>query len=814
MNTTKLIFDWTTFYMAFADKLLTYKNSRTELLAILRAAHEQIGLRCQFANFNDIDPFTVFGAFNKGITKANRLALISALAELMDIKVAQPTDFDGVPVLMNMMAIVTWNEEDIGDVWRLFEVAINYADSLSENNRVLFVKLYNAASKHKGISWNITVGLYWIRPYTYLNLDSVNRSFLLNNEKFESIKTISKLNRVPDAETYLKIIDICRESFNEDEITYRNFPELSHTAWLKPASNMHGQGKKLAEANCIQWFEPLIQALKDLGGDASPDATRSQIVANLNLSNDIANETYDDTGVKKFDREVAFARQYLIYEKIIDGSTYGNWSLTEKGKNTTMTDELAEEIFYKWVNILAEHNKDVKRETSERYFWLYALGKNANEWEDFYSQGIIAAEWDALDNLTQYQDKKVLREKIKELYGAERIRNISTFLWNFHHTINVGDIIFARISLGSSMNEIIGRGIVESDYIFIPERDKYKHVRKINWTHKGSWDYPAKSVTNDLVNVTVHTEYVQKLEELIVGDADALFADDEVKYDDYRQDDFLGEVFMSAEQYETLTSILYKKRNLILQGAPGVGKTYAAKRLAYSMIGEKDTRRVMVVQFHQSYSYEDFIMGFRPAKDGFELVEGPFYTFCKKAQDDLERDYFFIIDEINRGNLSKIFGELLMLIESDKRGEKLRLLYSNELFSVPKNVYIIGLMNTADRSLAMMDYALRRRFAFYEMIPAFDSSGFVTTIENSGHDKFAALIERVKELNEAIAKDESLGDGFRIGHSYFCTDDEVTDYWLASVVNFEILPLLNEYWFDEKSKIDSWAKKLRGILND
>lgn len=153
------------------------------------------------------------------------------------------------------------------------------------------------------------------------------------------------------------------------------------------------------------------------------------------------------------------------------------------------------------------------------------------------------------------------------------------------------------------------------------------------------------------------------------------------------------------------------KKNIILQGAPGVGKTFAAKRLAYAIMGEMNSSRVMMVQFHQSYCYEDFVMGFRPSKDGFELTSGPFYQFCKTAQIDNEHDYFFIIDEINRGNLSKIFGELL--IEKDKRGEKMRLLYSNEQFAVPRNVHIIGMMNTSDRSLAMIDYALRRRFAFF-----------------------------------------------------------------------------------------------------
>jgi 5-methylcytosine-specific restriction protein B len=207
-------------------------------------------------------------------------------------------------------------------------------------------------------------------------------------------------------------------------------------------------------------------------------------------------------------------------------------------------------------------------------------------------------------------------------------------------------------------------------------------------------------------------------------------------------------------------------------------------------------------------------MGYRPTKEGFDLSYGPFYDFCKTAQDDNERDYFFIIDEINRGNLSKIFGELLMLIETDKRGEKLRLLYSNELFSVPKNVHIIGMMNTADRSLALIDYALRRRFAFFELEPAFNSEGFKAILDEKSYPKFTALVEHIKALNEVISKDESLGDGFRIGHSYLCTKEEITDEWLLSVINYELIPLLNEYWFEDQTKIEQWTKKLCGALND
>ena len=261
-----------------------------------------------------------------------------------------------------------------------------------------------------------------------------------------------------------------------------------------------------------------------------------------------------------------------------------------------------------------------------------------------------------------------------------------------------------------------------------------------------------------------------------------------------------------------LVNVLKVKKNIILQGAPGVGKTYAAKRLAYSIMGVKNIERVMMIQFHQSYSYEDFIMGFRPSSTGFELKKGPFYTFCKKAEVDSDNDYFFIIDEINRGNLSKIFGELFMLIENDKRGVELQLLYSDERFSVPKNVYVIGMMNTADRSLAMLDYALRRRFAFFELTPAFKSDGFIKYQEGLHNANLNNLIAQIEQLNVAIQNDESLGQGFKIGHSYFCNSTEVTDVWLNSIIDYEIVPLLNEYWFDETAKVRDWTQKLKGAI--
>ena len=275
---------------------------------------------------------------------------------------------------------------------------------------------------------------------------------------------------------------------------------------------------------------------------------------------------------------------------------------------------------------------------------------------------------------------------------------------------------------------------------------------------------------------------------------------------------FLRDVYMSESGYDALVGVLRNKKNLILQGAPGVGKTFAAKKLAYAMMGEKDESRIQFVQFHQNYSYEDFVMGYKPSGDGFELKYGVFYQFCQTAARQPQKDFFFIIDEINRGNMSKIFGELLMLIERDYRGTPASLAYDGQMFAVPENLYLIAMMNTADRSLAMIDYALRRRFSFFDMEPGFESEGFRTYQAGLNSETLDLLIAGVQELNREIAEDKTLGKGFCIGHSYFCNQSICTDAWLRSVVEYEILPMLREYWFDDASRIQKWENNLRGVL--
>lgn len=298
-----------------------------------------------------------------------------------------------------------------------------------------------------------------------------------------------------------------------------------------------------------------------------------------------------------------------------------------------------------------------------------------------------------------------------------------------------------------------------------------------------------------------------------------------------------------------------KDLNMILYGPPGTGKTYNSVIYAVAICEEKSVQeianeaykdikvrydklksagRISFTTFHQSYGYEEFIEGIKPIIDenkqdiGYTIEPGVFKKFCDNAKsitrtstgiestviEENTEPYVFIIDEINRGNMSKIFGELLMLIENDYRGEKhkIRLAYNDEYFSVPENLYIIGMMNTADRSLAMIDYALRRRFSFFDMTPGFDSVGFKKYQENLDCEVFNKVIDAVKALNIEIAKDDSLGKGFCIGHSYFCNRESIDNMWLENVIEYDIAPMLREYWFDNDKKFKEETDKLLSLI--
>lgn len=719
MSTTNQ-FDWVDFYKEFAGILRSYKRKRPELIDKVLQIYEMTGINLPTLEKDnqivDIDPFTVFGLINKKLTDANRLSILKAISSLFAVKTAVPTAFDSIPVLNPQNATFYYfvgdrADGDIDELWELFESALDYAANPTAEHRVPLSKYFDLAIRKKGNgNSKITMGLYWIAPDSFLNLDQRNTWFIYESGKIpaELVQTLPAIQAKIPSSKYFDIVEKLRAFLQSDASTLKDFKELSFEAW--------------------RYSEQVNQEKKQ--------------------------------------------------EKAQEDRT---------SKGAAVADEDVETTHY----------------------WIYSPGDSAAIWDECYSGGIMAIGWDPIGDLSVFSTKDDMKQAMKDKIDPSKpYKNAAHATWQFVHEMKPGDIVFAK----KGMHLVIGRGVVESGYEFDPNRNHYKNVRKVRWTHKGEWQHPGQAVMKTLTDITAYTDYVEKLNAMFVSDS----VDDEeppvMEYPTYDAEEFLEEVFMDVDSYETLVALVRNKKNVILQGAPGVGKTFAAKRLAYSMMGVKDPNRVMMVQFHQSYSYEDFIMGFRPSENGFELKRGAFYNFCKEAEIDSDNEYFFIIDEINRGNLSKIFGELFMLIESDKRGVELQLLYSDEKFSVPSNVYIIGMMNTADRSLAMLDYALRRRFAFFEMKPGFDTDGFREYRMGLVSEKFDRLINCVDNLNAAITADESLGEGFCIGHSYFCNLKKATDQALSGIVEYELIPLLKEYWFDEPVKVKDWISNLRSAI--
>jgi MoxR-like ATPase len=469
----------------------------------------------------------------------------------------------------------------------------------------------------------------------------------------------------------------------------------------------------------------------------------------------------------------------------------------------------SEDVILSTISLQELETHDEISHNSDKRYWLIAPGERARLWNDMYEEGIIGIGWDDLGDLKQYNSNEDIANKLQEIFDEEGLRtNDSLACFQFANEISDGDIIITK----KGRTSYLGYGVVTSDYIYDNTRNEYHHIRSVNWLKKGEWvEQESNIVIKTLTEITQYTDYVQRLEKLIgIGQEEDL--------QPFTIEDATRDLFLHEDNFKEYLKLLQNKKNVILQGPPGVGKTFIAKRLANALIGFRDSNRVDMVQFHQSYSYEDFIQGFRPNPDtgeGFQLQSGLFYDLCQRAQFNPNDNYVLVIDEINRGNLSKIFGELMMLIERDKRGSEyaLSLTYSaGEEFYVPENLFIIGTMNTADRSIAMVDYALRRRFIFIVLNPEFNSERFKSFLRDKGVaiDLINTIIENMNSLNEEIAGDiNNLGDGYQIGHSYFCPNNENDNKWYNEVIKYEIVPLLKEYWFDEPKRVDDLISSLR-----
>ena len=462
---------------------------------------------------------------------------------------------------------------------------------------------------------------------------------------------------------------------------------------------------------------------------------------------------------------------------------------------------LAQDIVYQNMN---KENEDTKR------YWLYSPGEQASKWEEFYNEGIMAIGWDKLGDLENYTDRKsILEDLINNYGGGEDQRNNVSALDDFcngENKINIGDIVIAK----KGKNTLLGYGKVISDYYFDEERAAYKHYREVKWLKKGVWDANNNLPTKTLTDVTTYNSDIKG-----------------IKYAQYLLDIMNGNT--QSQEDNLIIKLLKYKPQIILQGPPGTGKTREAKRIAKALLdlGENDSlegnEQFKLIQFHPSYSYEDFVRGIIAEtvdeKIKYSVKDKILGSFAQEALKDKDKPYVLVIDEINRANLSAVLGELIYALEY--RGEAVQSMYAiegeNNLI-LPPNLYIIGTMNTADRSVGHIDYAIRRRFAFVNVLPKELEKDFhkelfraVSELFISNYDEYISNPDI--ELKRALTlSNEFKSEDVWLGHSYFITKNTPIDIrW-----EYEIKPILLEYIKDgiliNDIKIGEQMQKIKKIV--
>ena len=686
-------FIWSEIYEEFATKLLEYKNDRKNLISKLQNVYEEIDMKLPKMESNgeilDIDPFTIFGLFNKGITDDNRKRILGEIAKQFNLKNKVPFSFEGIPLVNNLRSTFfnfaeERGENDINNLWEVFESAIRYADNPTQGNKLKIESTYNNVIKQKGIQWNITMGLYWIRPNTYINLDSKNREFIIKQKILpqQFIKEVNQFKNVPNGEQYIQLCDLLLEKIKDGQYGYRDFKELSFIAYERNMSvdtvTQHNTQNTDIAKNTILYGPP------GTGKTYNTVMYAVAIIENKKLE-EIKKENYteviDRYNKYKEDGLIEFTtfHQSYGYEEFIEGIKPVIHS--DEEDETDIQYEVVPGLFKKFCDIagkpiLRKEKYDIGINESPT-IWKISLegsGENSTRTECMRNNHIRIG----------YDE---YGREITNLSKGDAGRNILNY---FINDMSIGDIVMSCYDC----NTVDAIGVVTGEYEWHDEYAQYKRLRKVNWIAKGI------------------------------------------------------------------------KENII--------KINNGSRLSNPTVYKLRMDLSDVMEIIEKYS-----------KNTIEVEE-------KK------KNHVFIIDEINRGNISKIFGELITLIEPTKRigqieGQKVRLPYSQKLFGVPNNVYLIGTMNTADRSIATIDTALRRRFNFKEMLPDSEILDGIYVEDVSIKDIFIKMNKRITVLFD---REHTLG------HAYFLPlKDAPTIETLANIFENSIIPLLQEYFYEDYEKI-------------
>jgi 5-methylcytosine-specific restriction protein B len=624
-------------------------------------------------------------------------------------------------------------------------------------------------------------------------------------------------------------------------------------AWAKNAPETRGlsQSARAAQKNRGSRFafymQPVLEALRSFGGEGQPKQVSDWIRQHHDVPDDELNGTVKH-GQTIFDNRVAFARLYLTKAGFLYSPKRGIWALTTQGQETKLSDEEAQALVKELRASLpdegeAEHAPDLDQieraatlfdDPNRRFWFAGASWDGDDQTERFVKEGI----WQ-----NGYDDK--FSELVAQMKPGDLIAIKASFVQRYHLPFDAGDksVSCMRIKAVGTITERLDDGKtvrVEWDKPDEP-RDWYFYTYRTTLVEADREDAHARRLIvftfggakQDYDFWLRQPYWARKYgsnsadagPDITVEDETAELEGDEAEHPHYGVDNIIEDgCFFPHAFLESALQRLRAKKNVILQGPPGTGKTWLARRLAYALIGSQHRAvakaRMRIVQFHPSLSYEDFVRGWRPQKSGgLALVDGVFLEAIQAAGAEPDRQFVLIIVEINRGNPAQIFGELLTLLEDSKRrpDEAIELAYrreDGERVFIPPNLHVIGTMNVADRSLALVDLALRRRFAFVSLEPQLGDAWRRWCTERCGFDAetIASIEQRLTALNQDISEDRSLGRQYRIGHSYVTPPDGAPGAdggkWFRQVVETEIGPLLEEYWYDAPDKAEQALKRL------